>query len=219
MVENKKAVMIGLAAAGAILSAAVIFKLWRGMGEKESVQAKLVEAKLDKIKTDSNGKLDQTYFLNLLQFIGQETKRRTKDLRAVNLKARREHFKKEEWVDYEGIIKKMTQSEDIIAQATVKEVITSLDMSAETFKETHKAMASNQATAEFVMAAQQGKLQQSGDSQQPKLTKKKTLEIFEEQQELSLEYMKKVAQDGSKNETDPNAQMMSMVVDQAKMHD
>ena len=45
------------------------------------------------------------------------------------------------------------------------------------------------------------------------------MEIFEEQQELSLEYMKKVSQDGSKSEADPTAQMMQMVVDQAKMHD
>ena len=68
-----------------------------------------------------------------MQFIVQETRQRTKDLREVNLQARREHFKKEEWAEYEAIIKKMTQSEDIIAQATVKEVITSLGMSAELF--------------------------------------------------------------------------------------
>ena len=58
MVENKKAVMIGLAAAGVVVSAAVIFKLWRGRQDKESVQAKLVEAKLDSVKTDNSGKLD-----------------------------------------------------------------------------------------------------------------------------------------------------------------
>ena len=46
------------------------------------------------------------------------------------------------------------------------------------------------------------------------------MEIFQEQQELSLEYMKKVSQeDLSTVEKDPNAQMLQMIIDQAKMHD
>ena len=95
MVENKKAMYIGLAAAGVVLSAAVIFKLWRGRNSEPTIKEKLVQAKLDKIKKDNNDKLDQAYFLNVLQFIGQETRKRTKDLREDYLFARREHFKKE----------------------------------------------------------------------------------------------------------------------------
>ena len=81
MVENKKAMYIGLAAAGVVVGAAVIFKLWRGRNTELTIKEKLVEAKLDKIKKDNNDKLDQAYFLNVLQFIGQETRKRTKDLR------------------------------------------------------------------------------------------------------------------------------------------
>ena len=40
------------------------------------------------------------------------------------------------------------------------------------------------------------------------------MEIFQEQQELSLEYMKKVSQeDLSTVEKDPNAQMLQMIID------
>ena len=70
MVENKKAMMIGLAAAGVVVSCAVIFKLWRGRAGEKSTKQKLVDAKLEEVKTDKDGKLDQAYFLHLLQFIG-----------------------------------------------------------------------------------------------------------------------------------------------------
>ena len=85
MVENKKAMMIGLAAAGVVVSCAVIFKLWRGRTGEKTTKQKLVDAKLEEVKTDKDGKLDQAYFLHLLQFIGQETRKSTKDLREVNL--------------------------------------------------------------------------------------------------------------------------------------
>ena len=82
-------------------------------------------------------------------------------------------------------------------------------------------MASNPSTAEFVMAAQQGKLNQQNESgsPQPKLTKKKTLEVFEKQQELSLEHMQKLGTKSGEETTDQNEMMLQMMVDQAKMHD
>ena len=58
MVENKKAMMIGLAAAGVVVSCAVIFKLWRSRSGEKTTKQKIVDAKLDTVKTDKDGKLD-----------------------------------------------------------------------------------------------------------------------------------------------------------------
>ena len=58
------------------------------------------------------------------------------------------------------------------------------------FKTKHQEISSDPHQVEYVMAAQQGKLDQdAAKSKQPKLTKKKTLELIEKQSSLSLEHM------------------------------
>ena len=63
-----------------------------------------------------------------------------------------------------------------------------IGMTLEEFTESHQSMASNPSTSEFVMAAQQGKLNQNEST--PKLSKEKTLTVFEKQQEFALDHMK-----------------------------
>ena len=85
-------------------------------------------------------------------------------------------------------------------------------------------MAKNPATAEFVMAAQQGKLASSEEQPKPKISKAKCLEVFEEQQKKSLTHMRTLStrtvdEQASIDAMDPNDQMLTMMVDQSKMHD
>ena len=82
--------------------------------------------------------------------------------------------------------------EDESAQAVVKEVIDFLQITEMEFGQTHQMLAQNPATAEFVMAAQQGKLTQPVLSEQPKITKQKTLQVFEVSQKLAIETIKRL---------------------------
>ena len=50
-------------------------------------------------------------------------------------------------------------------------------------------LASNTQTAEYVMAAQQGKLHKPKTDEEPKLSKEKTLEVFETSQDLTVKAM------------------------------
>ena len=51
----------------------------------------------------------------------------------------------------------------MVAQGVVKEILPILKITADEFALTHDEMSKNPATAEFVMAAQQGKLTQKED--------------------------------------------------------
>jgi len=75
----------------------------------------------------------------------------------------------------------------------LKQVLDALNISEQEFGFTHQAMASNPQMAEYVMAAQQGKLnppQQTGG--EPKLTKQKSLSVFKVSQELTLQQMERM---------------------------
>ena len=86
---------------------------------------------------------------------------------------------------------------------------------------THQTLAQNPQTAEFVMAAQNGKLSQHSASEPPKLTKAKTLQVFETSQELTVEAMKRIQATSLPGETggDQASTALSMMVEQAKMQD
>ena len=128
MEENKKALYIGLAAAGVVLGGAVLYHYWKSgpTAPENDIADKLKKAKLTEVKKGEKGQLEQQYFLSLLQFVGQETRQRTKDLRQHCHDERRKHYKAEAWDKYKAVIKKTIESEDITAQAVVKEVITEL---------------------------------------------------------------------------------------------
>ena len=142
----------------------------------------LQKAKLTTVKRSKGDKLDSQYFLSLLQFVGAETRQRTKDLRRDCQEQRRGHFRADEWSAYRAVVKKVMEGEDTTAQGVVREILPMLNITTDEFALTHDEMAKNPATAEFVMAAQQGKLTQSTEDQpRPKITKEKTLQVFEEQ--------------------------------------
>ena len=69
------------------------------------------------------------------------------------------------------------------------------------------------------MAAQSGKLQQSQVKGEPKLTKQKTLEVFETSQELTMEAMKDMQKRQIPETGDQMQMMVTVMVDQAKMQD
>ena len=69
------------------------------------------------------------------------------------------------------------------------------------------------------MAAQQGKLHQPKSGDAPKLTKEKTLSVFETSQELTMKTMKKLQTQKIPETGDQMEMMMQMMIDQAKMQD
>ena len=117
------------------------------------------------------------------------------------------------------------EGEDQVAQGVVKEILPLLNITADEFALTHDEMANNPSQAEFVMAAQQGKLTQKDEQQpKPKISKAKTLQVFEEQQKKSLTHMRTLsnrtqAEQDEIKAMDPNDQLLTMMVDQSKMHD
>ena len=112
MQENKKALYVGLAAAGVLLGGYVLYRM---MPASDGIADKLRKAELTAVKKDAKGGLDQTYFLSLLQFVGQETKARTTSLRKQCLDERRKHYNSQDWKAYTAVIKKTIESEDSVA--------------------------------------------------------------------------------------------------------
>lgn len=84
---------------------------------------------------------------------------------------------------------------------------------------THQMLASNPQYAEFVMAAQQGKLQQPNASKQPSLTKQKTLETLAHQEELTIKQMAAMKDKPMPESGDQMEMMVAMMVEQNKMQD
>ena len=200
MVESKNKLWMAAAAAGALIGVALLFH-WATSGNddessgeiKPGDQGKLEEelkaAGLKDVQKNPQGMIEPQYFLKLLQFVGQTTRERTKSVRHKCQTDRRKQFQVEDWEKYESVIKKALEVEDEAAQIVMNEVVTMLQISEQEFQMTHQMLASNEQTAELVMAAQQGKLQPKSKGE-PKLSKQKTLEVFETSQELTMEAMK-----------------------------
>ena len=75
--EQKKTILIGLAAAGIALGAYVAYTYWTASKAPSGMLAELEKAKLTTVKRTKGDKLDNQYFLSLLQFVGAETRQRT----------------------------------------------------------------------------------------------------------------------------------------------
>ena len=88
----------------------------------------------------------------MLQFIGVETRERTKDLRKSLADTRRSHFGKDE-VKYREAIKQMMDGENIASQSIIKEALPILNIAVADFTANLDRMAADPKTAEFVMAA------------------------------------------------------------------
>ena len=155
MSDDKKTLYIGIAAAGVLLSAAALWYSYREDGDKQATDMlkKLTEAELTDVKKKESGQLDTQYFLNLLQFVGLETRARTSGLRKQCHKERRKHYNTKDWAAYRKVVKKIVDGEDEMAQTVVKEIIPLINVTLEEFHVTHDQLAGNPQTAEFVMAA------------------------------------------------------------------
>ena len=99
------------------------------------------------------------------------------------------------------------------SQAVINEALPILGIKLTDFSSNLERMAADPRTAEFVMAAQLGKLNRTEEAAPPKLTRKKTLEVFQTQQELSLEQMRNIS------DANQNRDMLDIMVEQAKIHD
>ena len=113
--DQKKTIYLGIAAAGLALGAYVAYQYWVKSSEPTGMLVELEKAKLTTVKRDKADKLDNQYFLSLLQFVGAETRQRTKDLRKNCQEQRRTHFRSNEWTAYRVIVKKVMEGEDLTA--------------------------------------------------------------------------------------------------------
>jgi hypothetical protein len=102
--------------------------------------------------------IESRYFLKLLQFVGATTRERTAPKRKALTEQRRKHFKSKNWNEYESVVRSFIEVEDQAAQNLLKDVLEIVNVMEQEFAMTHQMLASNPQYAEFVMAAQQGKL-------------------------------------------------------------
>lgn len=138
MVEsNKKALWLGLGAAGALIAAALLYH-YASADDDDDVETPQVNASelmeelkkkdLGEVKRNENG-IEPQYFIKLLQFIGETNKTKTAGSRAKHTAKRREHYKKEEWDQYEEVVRAAFQEEDMSAQTLLAEVCDALSIS------------------------------------------------------------------------------------------
>lgn len=191
MSENKKNLWLAIAGAGALIGAALLYHYASGTAEGEEVPstedlvADLKKEGLDDVQRQGS-LIESRYFLKLLQFVGATTRDRTAPKRKQLTEERRKHYKSKDWKKYEDIVRSFIEVEDQAAQSLLKDVLEILRIQEQEFGMTHQRLASDPQYAEFVMAAQQGKLQQPSVGKQPSLTKQKTLEVLGHQEELTM---------------------------------
>ena len=173
MSENNRNFMIGVAAAGAVaLGAAVAYYYWQSSSPEKSntMRDKLNEAGLTNVEWVGVGQFDNQYFLKLLQFIGVQARERTSDLRKSRAEERRSYFNKD-WEKYREVIKQSIDDENLTQQAVIKEILPLLSIKLDEFTTNVDRMAADPKTAEFVMAAQLGKLSRAEELSAPKLSR------------------------------------------------
>ena len=112
MVDSKRNMWIGLGAVGAFVAAALVWHYVSADDEEDATpqvsnsefMADLEKQDLINVKRNENG-LDPTYFIRLLQYIGKTNKERTAGTRDKLTKQRRVHYEKENWEEYEALVK------------------------------------------------------------------------------------------------------------------
>jgi hypothetical protein len=197
MVEQKHWKYIA-AGAAAFIGAAVVWNMCSG-DEEEAVDDipddKLLESlkanKLENVRKDraNPSMIDTQYFLELLQFIGQSVRDQQKGEREECILLRREALKNKDEEAYTGIVRKMLEAEEAAVHAFLKRVLDIVSIDQQEFEMTHGKLANDPTTAEYVMAAQQGKLkQQKPDlTKKPALCKSKTLDYLKKSQSQAME--------------------------------
>lgn len=224
MVENKKTLWMALAGVGAIAAAAlIIYSLGGESGEgEEAIDTEALKAAgIDEVKREGD-MIDSKYFLKLLQFIGEKTRDSTKSKRDEITAARRKHYEAKDWDAYREEVQKAATMEDETAQRILMETIGQLDISEQEFSMTHRMLASNEQTAQFVMAAQQGKLKEPaapGLQKKPTLTKNKMMDALKHHMEATMVQMMEMQKKQMNPQGDQMSMMVDMMVEQAKLAD
>jgi predicted ATP-binding protein involved in virulence len=170
MSDKQKNIMYALGAGAALVGAALIYHFVSKTSvedddavpqlevDSEFIAEELKKSGLDQIVRGANNTLENNYFLKLLQFVGAETREQSKERRAYLTKQRREAYKKEDWEAYQECVSKAVSEEDIVAQKILVQILESIGLAEQEFAYTHQRLAQDPQFAEFVMAAQQGKL-------------------------------------------------------------
>ena len=164
--ENKRNIMYALGAGAALLGAVAIYFLTKDASQdpkqivldKEEISKLLKALKLGDVQKDQMGRLDTNYFLKVLQFIGAQTRVVLKDYRASQVKLRRDCYKKKEWEAYRKIVVDVLNIEDEFATKILDIVLSDLEIADTTFASRHEELSRDPQYGQFVMAAQQGKL-------------------------------------------------------------
>ncbi len=224
MVENKKNLWLALAGLGAVAVAALaIYALGGESAESdEAVDMEMLKAAgIDEVKREGD-MIDSKYFLKLLQFIGEKTRDTTKAKRDGITAERRKCYEAKDWEGYREQVQKSATLEDETAQRLLQEAIAELGISEQEFSMTHRMLASNEQTAQFVMAAQQGKLKEPaapGLQKKPTLTKNKMMDALKHHMESTIVQMVEMQKKQMNPQGDQMSMMVDMMVEQAKLAD
>ena len=195
------------------------------LGEDLDIAKGLKTAGLDEVKKTPDGQmLDPDYCLRLLNFSILTTHKRRQAERDEERKRRLELFKEGKDAEYRELVKEQLGQEDQMSQAVLQEMMVELDTTESEFSKSFQIISLNPQFQQKLMAAQQGKLPAEEDAKQAptKLTKQKTLEVYELSKQLTMASLPKQAE-SQKQMLMGNIDQMDMMIDtfvsQAKIDD
>lgn len=162
--------------------------------DDDEIANDLEKAKLKGVKWEEHGTggrtfIDTGYFLQLLQYIGVSVRNQQKGYREEQIRKRRQALKDGKEADYRAIVKNMLEHEERAVHEFLRKVLVVLEIDQQAFELTHNKLANHPQTAEYVMAAQQGKLTQPEAPVTPKISKMKTMQYLKKSQEQAMEKM------------------------------
>ena len=96
---------------------------------------------------EKGGLLEDKYFLNLLQFIGEKTRQRMRIEARDNNKLRRKYYTMNLWANYQVKVKEYLDIEDAVRKAILKKVLARLIIDENTFEATHDKLAHDDVTS------------------------------------------------------------------------
>ena len=129
MVDSKnKGLLLGIAAATALIGAALLYHYVAedgdDEGEETGIMAELSEAGLATVKRhEQSGQLDPVYTCKMLNFVTITARKRRHDERAEAINQRRECYRTSDWTQYRQIVKEQFMAEDQMCQVVLREAM------------------------------------------------------------------------------------------------
>ena len=146
--KENKGLLLGIAAATALIGAALLYHYVSGdddeaEGPATGIMAELEEANLGAVKRhEQSGQLDPIYTCKMLNFVTLTARKRRHDERTEAISERRECYSKEDWTRYRQIVKEQFMAEDQMCQVVLREAMECLSGITEAeFQKTMQAMA------------------------------------------------------------------------------